>query len=226
MVLAILDGSKTQTRRIVKPQPEPWSNGWSWKRTNKYEYSATSGNKAKSDHCMAEYIARHCRHGQPGDQLWVRETFAIVPRTAYAMSKGVEQIPRPDNDHDAAIYRARFDRAHGGIRWRPSIHMPRWASRITLEITGVRVERLQEISDADAIAEGVEPWTIGEGWREYGLTEAQEMTVNYPMPTARRSFQSLWQSINGASSWDANPWVWVIEFKRAPSLQIFGDRRP
>ena len=98
--------------------------------------------------------------------------------------------------------------------WRPSIHMPRWASRITLEITDIRVERLQEISEDDAKAEGVEPWVIGDGWREYGLPPDVEAAGTHPLRSARDSFASLWESINGPGSWKANPWVWVIEFRR------------
>lgn len=206
MVRATLDGSKTQTRRIVKA-PQKWPQ---------YSYC--------DPFCMPPAVwwwngehdrvgvRQECPYGLPGDRLWVRENGWQRPeRTVRMLREGADTWPRYEYDAD--------DCDHDQLRewkWkrRPSIHMPRWASRITLEITGVRVERLQKISDGDAIAEGVEPWTIGEGWREYGLTEAQELTVNFPMPTARRSFQSLWQSINGAGSWDANPWVWVIEFKR------------
>ena len=150
-----------------------------------------------------------CPYGQPGDRLWVRETHAFVPRTAFAMSDGVQQTLRPDDDHVAAIYRAAWERSRGGIVWRPSIHMPRWASRITLEITCVRVERLQDVSDDDAIAEGVgqvvrEKLPKIQQWGEYDIIEVDAVA----------EYRALWESINGPGSWRANPWVWVIEFKR------------
>ena len=203
MVRAILKGRKTQTRlkvfnkRTTNYQSiEERDDGtpWPWRETEDAQ-----------DHWYP------CPYGQPGDRLWVRETFAIVPRTAYACSDGVQQTLRPDDPHDAAIYRADWSRSNGGIQWRPSIHMPSWASRITLEVTGVRVERLQDISEVDAISEGVrqmrdgsECWVGREGPR--GLVT--------PWPTAREAFRDLWQSINGPDSWTANPWVFVIEFKR------------
>ena len=136
----------------------------------------------------------------------MRETFAIVPRTAYARSAGVQQTLRPDDefDHDAAVYRAGWDRSNGGFRWRPSIHMPRWASRITLEIVSVRAERLQDISEADALAEGVEIDESGHATRADGIA----------VGGARTAYAELWESINGPGSWAANPWVWVVEFRR------------
>jgi hypothetical protein len=101
-------------------------------------------------------------------------------------------------------------------RYKTARFMPRWASRITLEINGVRVERVQNITETDAEAEGVERWVIGDGWREYGLSPADESACGAPMETARESFRTLWDSINSARGygWDANPWVWAVEFKR------------
>jgi hypothetical protein len=104
-------------------------------------------------------------------------------------------------------YRATEDA--GGLLWRPSIHMPRWASRINLEITGVRVERLQYISEADAKAEGIEPTMPNPGhwnWKDYLAEGCQTHAV--------LSYKTLWESINGPGSWDKNPWVWVVEFKK------------
>jgi hypothetical protein len=130
-----------------------------------------------------------CKYGEPGDRLWVRENFLQLMhgqvtdgRVKYCASIDPRSTGTPKND---------------GYWWRkrPSIHMPRWASRITLEITGVRVERLQHISEHDAKAEGVE--------------SAQCCGAHY------HGFSKLWQSINGPDSWDANPWVWVVEFRRA-----------
>lgn len=200
MVRAILDGRKTQTRRVVKPQPEyreneclpghygTWFHGWN----------------LDHKHVIPSDYWKHCPYGQPGDRLWVRETHAIVPRTAYAMSAGVQQVLRPDDDHDAAVFREGWELSRPG-RWRPSIHMPRWASRITLEITDVRVERLQDVSAKDAKAEGCQPPDLP--------TEIAGVAGDY-VADERTSFAILWNRINGAGSWDANPWVWVVEFRQ------------
>lgn len=207
MVRAILSGSKSQTRRIVKPQPDADQVLSMRKGSTGFQFAFDL-----SDFCRttdARRIRWEVPYGQPGDRLWVRETFAIVPRTAYARSDGVQQTLRPEDpyDHDAAIYREGWTRSRGGFRWRPSIHMPRWASRLTLEITGVRVERLQDISEADAIAEGVTAVSSG------GVTLFTTTGVNC-FQTAKDAYAALWESINGPGSWDANPWVWVVEFRR------------
>ena len=186
MVRAILGGRKTQTRRVIKPQPP---NG-----TEKVMFNPTS---FEPDYGF--YFAPHggkykCPYGVPGDRLWVRETHAIVPRTAYAQSDGVQQVLRPDDNHDAAIFKAGWDLSPPG-RWKPSIHMPRWASRILLEITDIRVERVQDIRCKDLTAEG----------------------INEPYIRPRhRKWLELWNSINEKKGfgWDVNPWVWVIEFRR------------
>ena len=138
-----------------------------------------------------------CRYGQPGDRLWVRETTKEDVLGSVSL----------------AIYDADYahvmDKSGGHAEWWyskpvcPSIHMPRWASRITLEITGVRVERLPDISGADSAAEGV-TGPIGSP-RAYGVVTKQ---------FARDQFMRLWESINGPDSWQVNPWVWVVEFKR------------
>lgn len=205
MVRALLAGRKTQTRRVVKPQPpatavdaghimsgNPASNGvWLWLDSTELMDASPIGDGFR------------CPYGVPADRLWVKETHAIVPRTAYAMSEGVQQTLRPDDEHDAAIYAAGWERSRPG-RWRPSIHMPRWASRLTLAITDVRVERLQDITAADAHAEGCDPVHMqpggatgnpSDGWLDY-----------------REGYRSLWNQINGPDSWDANPWVWAITF--------------
>ena len=185
MVRALLDGNKTQTRRVVKMKPhhqiEERDNGTPWPWMYDGERDA--------DSWMA------CPYGQPGDRLWVRETFARI-----------DGQTRPWIETD---YKATY--THGdrlgdtlGIkkRWTPSIHMPRAASRITLEITSVRVERLQDISEADAQAEGVTDdgslVTDLDG-KDRGGTIA--------------AYATLWEVINGVGSWDDNPWVWVLQFK-------------
>jgi len=204
MVRAVLADQKKQTRRAVNPQPfaDPNGHGWQWHGGPALE---RAGYGAPYIHCdLGEHFERAmlaaCPHGTVGDRLWVRETHAIVPRTAYRCSEGVQQVLRPDDDHDAAIFRASFDRS-GNPGWRPSIHMPRWASRLTLEITGVRVERLQAISEADARAEGCSGGHAAIPGYAYNATPGER-------------FIALWKSIYGPASWDADPWMWVIDFKR------------
>lgn len=190
MVRAVLNGSKTQTRRMLTPR-----------HLELIGLAARSGEcyplESGQQHANSQsYYCEFCPFGAVGDRLWVRETFSVVPRTAYAASEGVQQVICPDDSHEAAIFRAGWEHSSGGIRWRPSIHMPRWASRITLEITGVRVERLQDISEADAKAEGAPAECCVIGDKHF------------------LGFRSLWRSIYEEESWQANPWVWVIEFKR------------
>lgn len=167
MVRAILDGRKTQTRRAVKPQPL---------------WVASPGVPFKTMDADPKGTI-NCPYGQPGDRLWVRESIHVMQ-------------PRHDGDTGSVLYRAD---GHGDWigKWHPSIHMPRWASRITLEVVSVRVERLNGISEKDAKAEGYKSQSIMEN------------------PDAGRLwFRDLWQSINAPGSWAENPWVWVVEFKR------------
>ena len=179
MVRAILDGTKTQTRRVVKPQTINRSarvrGAWQDSATNKHIV---------------------CPYGYPGDRLWVRETWQH------------ENFPFGPYDASCTVfYRADFmDDPHGpdGEKspegkyrtWSPSIHMPRAASRILLEITAVRVERLKDITVSDAMAEGYDG------------------SIDDPLDPSIQWYSSLWEQINGPCSWDANPWVWVIEFRR------------
>jgi hypothetical protein len=199
MVRALLDGSKTQTRRVVKP----------W---------AVSDLTHKPVPADLEYLPDFtcyrstCPYGQPGDRLWVRETWRGVVNIAppgsyeYAVARYI-----PDREYCRRVEYAASQELDGEP-WRPSIHMPRWASRITLEITEVRVERLQAISEADSIAEGIEhDQDISRGniigWRDY-------LNRGGKCGTANGSYRSLWESINGPDSWSANPWVWAVSFKR------------
>lgn len=171
MARAILNGTKTQTRRIAK------------------EFEG----KGDLDAILRRFPnQRGCPYGEPGDRLWVRETWA----------------PHPDFPDMAnrSVYRADPECKYDVERWRPSIHMPRRASRILLEITGVRVERLQSISEQDARAEGV---TLN----EIGLFQVRH-TPGDLHNVAVGAYRELWENINGAGGWDANPWVWVIEFRR------------
>ncbi|WP_145556734.1 morphogenetic protein [Yersinia canariae] len=173
MVNAILSGRKTQTRRIIKLPLIDKNMG-----------CELAGNELAGEVAAGDY--RNCPLGKPGVQLWVRETWARY---------NIDQTT-----HDMA-YRATTptDWPKDGL-WRPSIHMPRWASRINLLITGVRVERLNDISEQDAQAEGC---AYGKGNGEIDLAVRPE-----------NHFPTLWASIYGAESWQANPWVWVIEFER------------
>jgi hypothetical protein len=192
MVRAILDGTKTQTRRVVMPSPE--------QDQLLQVVVGSSGLHYVMDQTPIAYpeirrIRWDCPYGQPGDQLWVRETFADLNGT------GIEHRPDPAgplkryafaSDHPPGSHGDEA-RKEFGVKWTPSIHMPRGASRISLEITGVRVERLQDIGRGDAEAEGWNP-----------ATDVCSPLVWYV---------ALWESLNGPGSWSANPWVWVLDFK-------------
>ena len=204
MVRAVLDGRKTQTRRIMKVQPEHAGFGVRYitesinkRDTGKYFWSESNGTGI---HSRSKPFC--CPFGAVGDRLWVRETWARYNISQYS--------------HDMAYRATTPDDWPKEGRWRPSIHMPRWASRITLEITGVRVEQLQDINEADAVAEGIEllppDADLPPLYHEYfPLGNKNGLRCN---PSAAASFAGLWQSIYGEESWQANPWVWVIEFKR------------
>ena len=198
MVRAILEGRKTMTRRVVKLRygaDVVVTNGQVWK-------------PARVDY--AGYV--DCPYGQVGDRLWVRETFGMFKQLP---GDQIHALVRGDGRGDGFTphYRATDTLEMPDGAWRPSIHMPRWASRILLEVVSVRVERLQDISEEDARAEGVERVVAGVGWRRYCDPDSEEVGVP-PCGDARRSFRSLWKFINGDESWNANPWVWVVEFKR------------
>lgn len=196
MVRAILDGRKTQTRRIVMPQPKVSAAGnliGEW-------LSRPLGGLLLP---KPQDIVIHCPYGQPGDRLWVREAW----RTTGDGGRCDDTPPRDLQPHRVwyeADGAAPADECVG--KYRPSMFMPRWASRVTLEVIGVRVERLQSISEADAIAEGIEQTPDGfsvDGGRHFHAA------------SARMSYASLWDSLNDARgyAWDGNPWVWVVEFK-------------
>lgn len=197
MIRALLDGSKTQTRRAIKPVGSDdgfvlyeLNDGTWWPyRSDDGEsgfHTVTRGGKEYQDETPFK-----CPYGKPGDRLWVRETWA-------------KHFPE-DSD---VFYRAdRLGVLDYHMTWKPSIHMRREYSRITLQITGVRVARLQDISEADAIAEGI---SYHKGWEGYCLEDGRFFHCTDP----RQSYAGLWESINGAGSWDASPWVWVVEFKR------------
>ena len=196
MVRALLDGSKTQTRRVCKPAaslsfvvevPDPMERGQVY---NCSHFGDEDG--------AVQFASPY---GGIGDRLWVRETFAHIYRdnAVPAERRADDVVYKADGfTPDASVYGP----------WKPSIHMPRWASRIDLKVTCVRVERLQDISAADAIAEGLTPQVNDAG--AWGLADGSHYHGNDP----RLSYRSLWEAINGGGSWDANPFVWAVEFRR------------
>jgi hypothetical protein len=196
MVRAILEGRKTVTRRPVKGLPLDW-----------LQAGFTPDFTARGENAL-------CPYGQPGDRLWVRETWAEADRpdgtpvVAYAAG-GCTAVGRDGARGPDMLLRnfAWVETPHVD-RWRPSIHMPRWACRLVLEITDVRVERLQAISDADC-------------WAEGAAVQASPDSKAYLSP--RGAFHALWGSTGG--DWDSNPWVWVISFRPvdAPSAPGGGN---
>ncbi|VAM22601.1 Uncharacterised protein [Enterobacter hormaechei] len=201
MVRAILDGRKTQTRRIIKNCDVGRDDISSFIRIGKFTGCYPED--------VPELIRECCPFGQPGDRIWVRETWAEAGASA----------------PDLKLYRANYpEHVTSGyenvppaeeIRWTPSIHMPRWASRLTLEITGVRVERLNGISEAEAEAEGIDMDALADSQDCYDCIADHNMTGR---PTAIGAFKYLWESIYGEENWQSNPWVWVIEFKVVPNV--------
>lgn len=185
MVRAILEGRKTQTRRAVKtPLHEPLMER---------AFAPGCGIWRGKDGSEVR-----CPYGTRGDRLWVKETFIHEPEEyCWEASTSVPSVPAH------TIYRADVD-PHGvqkGVGWRPCIFMPRYLSRIALEVVGVKVERLHDISEEDAKAEGVEAAPFCKAGRPNGLEHVE-------------SFEDLWGRINGPDSWAANPWVWCIGFRR------------
>ena len=198
MVRALLDGRKTQTRRIIKDCT-----------VGRDQISKFIQIEKKFIGCypedVPELIRECCPYGIPGDRIWVCETWADAGASAPDLKLYRANYP----EHVPSIYENVPPAKE--IRWTPSIHMPRWASRILLEITDVRVERLNAINEHDAQAEGVAKLRGG-FWKHYqpGWTQHQL--------SARGSFVTLWKSIYGDESWNSNPWVWVIKFKRIEEL--------
>ncbi len=207
MVRAILDGSKTQTRRVIKPQPELCKSNvpgasdedwFHWKGENYDDYNP---------------IEAKCPYGKPGDQLWVRETCILLPPDHYLDPTKPRDAIVNGGQLNGVAYRANTDaegdeiRKEYGYKWRPSIHMPRWASRINLLVKDVRVERLQDISKDDAIAEGVP---------EEFSAEFEHWDGDPDM--CQKIFGKFWDSINAKKHpWSSNPWCWCITFERIES---------
>ncbi|WFG54152.1 hypothetical protein Mx9_p45 [Myxococcus phage Mx9] len=229
MVSAILAGRKTVTRRVLKPQPAPNSphdGGTTWVFRADKGLHVPHGSVGHLT--VEEKGGLHCPYGQPGDRLRLRETWALV-RPAITDGPYVEEwadwegaLPKEHPGKDwVVLYRASYDGADTAeerdFRWRPSIHMPRWASRLTLEVVSVRAERLHALIDLppeEVLAEGLV--------REQDGADDDPFRYRYGLPghlthrTGWAAFANLWERINGEASWDANPWVWAISFRRVP----------
>ncbi|EDG8630622.1 hypothetical protein B9589_21735 [Salmonella enterica subsp. enterica serovar Newport] len=193
MVRAILDGRKTQTRRVLATYQDAVKFCPEWDVNGKQIFIVLG----EKDHTGMNPVitAIPCPFGQPGDRVWVRETFRVHSRAtdvATLVYRASVRNSWTEQTHRVPV--AVCNKPATPEKWTPSIHMPRWASRITLEITGVRVERLNSITESDAEAEGVTDTGFG------------DLLVD--------GYRYLWKSIYGEESWTANPWVWVIEFKR------------
>lgn len=215
MVRALLAGRKTQTRRVVKlPKTidgTPDGNKADWDLAVRPSYC--------SDAVVAFYdrafpvetypTLSNCPYGQPGDFLWVRETWATWRSLDDISPVHILQKPGLEYRADGCLT-VSGGKLLGRGKWRPSIFMPRWASRIMLKIKSVRVERVQEITDADALAEGVEPWPFGDRV-PVGFMEIPQASVKPAL-----KFAVLWDHINASRGcgWVTNPWVWVVEFER------------
>lgn len=201
MVRAILDGQKTQTRRIMKPQPEPCPRGGHWWPSNVFKTMLHVEDEMQNGKGgWGGLVGDACPFGDVGDRIWVREAFAsgLSTKSTLAYRATHKREDLEDGFYDT-------------IKWTPSIHMPRWASRILLEITSVRVERLNAISEEDAEAEGIDMEALYDSQDCYDCIADHNMTGR---PTVTGAFKYLWESIYGEDGWKANPWVWVIEFKR------------
>ncbi|UUN99189.1 hypothetical protein I9054_006990 [Acinetobacter bereziniae] len=192
MVNAILEGRKIQTRRMLKVQPPLTDKNIMPLYTMEPEPKVTEVTMHEvMDNGMPfpSSLSRHnCPYGKIGDHLWVRETFRLYDSDECPHADFPCGCPR----NGTPLFKASHD-CGDGEKWTPSIHMPRWASRILLEITNIRVERLQDISESDCLKEGVGSPILRD--------------------CKKPKFMQLWESINGADSWAANPWVWVVEFK-------------
>lgn len=213
MVRAILEGRKTQTRRVVKPpyKKHPLVNLREAENDERF-----SGRHDDPDSWGYQFVddgapavlsmwPEFCPYGKSGDHLWVKETYSIGPGPNVPLlpheDSGPLRWPHVTYEADGSVERR--DTRWEGVyaRKRSSIHMPRWASRITLEVTKVRVERLQAITEADAIAEGAAGGHGSIPGYAYATTPLEH-------------YRHIWESINDAGSWETNPWVWVVEFKR------------
>lgn len=206
MVRAILDGRKTQARRVIKYQPP----------RQLFHLECLSDGEWRDE----EVSLGKCPCGVPGERLWVRETFRLWDYDFEGVS-----VEYRDGNHEYRIinnkprwlHNRNYRQDKSIKNWRPPIHMPRWASRITLEITDVRVERLNDISEEDAKVEGItldHALSFGSEWFDCGVRDKNGDPVCLTHKSARSAFAHLWESISGEGSWDKNPYVWAITFKK------------
>lgn len=224
MVRAILDGRKTQTRRILKPQPRsaPIKHDGIWTDSNGFKPDENDWVGPVRNDVQSIKGVKYA----VGDQLWLREAFQYIEGPAGIRQKGRVLYRADMTDTDGN----RWSGDQSEVKWHPSIHMPRWASRITLEVTDVRVQRLQDISEGDAVAEGIEMVGLS------GLQGGGLLYKNYQRPPTKwvgghacdgyfdssyyksegeiNSFYTLWNSINGPDAWGENPWVAAYTFER------------
>ncbi len=227
MVRAILEGRKTQTRRPIVPQPTQIDGDWYLKLNRKV--IGMPNQRAIIPEALS--ILDACPFSQPGDRLWVRETFAT---SIYWDDKPLNLAETPGNGYgwpvwyrDGSINLRGAKALDGGPgfttkgKWRPSIHMPSWASRITLEVTGVRVERVQDISEQDAKAEGMERLVYGvdhdaeTGYKPVPYVRSIDDEGDERLASCKNDFHFTWDGIYSKRGlgWDANPWVWVVDFR-------------
>lgn len=211
MVRAILEGRKTQTRRVVKPPL--------WWEGHRITGTTPHGRSSRYQDILSSWDGGRqmfCPRGQPGDRLWVKEAFGFDAAYDHVKPRDIREMAELKNRMIETRHNKGFP--HGGSivlahkadwtpdyvhRWRSSRFMPKWASRLTLEVTGIRVERLQDISEEDARAEGVQ-------------CSGCESTEHRHCDNLGQKFRQLWESIHGPGSWDRNPWVWAITFEEIP----------
>jgi len=237
LVRAVLAGHKTQHRvPAVLPEHPNWTL---WRDDNGLPRLGRITSRHPKQGRFGVFIRREihpgsgkyehslvpCPFGGPGDTLWVREAHAIVPATAYRGSTGIAQTVNPDAPDDACVYRENFDRSRS-FPWRPSTHMPRWASRAHLQVMDVRLERLGDLSEDDAIAEGARHFPDLPGLSRWGQDNRWSLrepeTVNQCLGTARMALANDWcyrfgktrRGVMDFRPWDENPYVWVAEFVR------------
>lgn len=210
MVRAILEGRKTQTRRIVKPQPPDHAiEVFDWRAPDIAESVKTNEGCYYNDMDGLHFLCK-CPYGTVDTKLWVRETHMLVSSTSGIACNGNVQRTFGGREQ-ASVYATDKSKLGDVGPWRPSIYMPKWASRITLEIRDVRVDRLNAISEEDALAEGIHKFAGGLGLYGYDPKGTPGPMVG---GSAVEAYALLWESINGAGSWGQNPWVWCISFRR------------
>lgn len=204
MVEAIMSGRKTQTRRVIKPQPpgegyELWTlMSTTGPRKNEGKLHWVKPDQERLNFIDDQYIFFTCPYGHIGDKLWVRERWAYIGDQNW-------QDASFDDWGNLWHYATAEQDARDQLKWKPSIHMPRRFARLILEVKDIRIEKLQDISESDAINEGIES--------QRGIYKDYLTEKFYRKPY--QSFETLWCKINGQKSWQSNPWVWVVEFEKA-----------